>query len=222
MLRRFIRLLRRFLSNTSAPSRQQKWDRQWSKPDFAPRWQATQIPHVLQESIATNWLPRGGAVLDLGCGSGEIAAWIAGEGFTVVGIDFASAAIARARSTHQHENLRFEVVDICQGAPKLPQFDALFDRGCLHGLPSSCIEPYGATLASLLPPGGKFLLMHHTLRDNQSSSQDDLQEDVEQYVKRHLQPAFYVERTQPIDILTGSAPHSNTTIPGLAFWMVRR
>ncbi len=45
-------------------------------------------------------LPRGGRVLDLGCGAGEpIAQWFITEGFAVTGVDFAEAMleIARAR-----------------------------------------------------------------------------------------------------------------------------
>ncbi|THH39092.1 class I SAM-dependent methyltransferase [Aliishimia ponticola] len=45
-------------------------------------------------------LPRGGQVLDLGCGSGEpISAWLIAEGFALTGMDFAPAMleIARAR-----------------------------------------------------------------------------------------------------------------------------
>ena len=38
-----------------------------------------------------------GSVLDAGCGTGETALYLAGRGHAVVGIDFAPAAIARAR-----------------------------------------------------------------------------------------------------------------------------
>ena len=39
-----------------------------------------------------------GSVLDAGCGTGETALYLAGRGHAVVGIDFAAAAIARARA----------------------------------------------------------------------------------------------------------------------------
>lgn len=45
-------------------------------------------------------LPRGGSVLDLGCGAGEpIAAWLIAEGFRYTGVDFSEPMldIARAR-----------------------------------------------------------------------------------------------------------------------------
>jgi cyclopropane fatty-acyl-phospholipid synthase-like methyltransferase len=175
----------------------------------------------LQDAVATNWLPRGSTVLDIGCGSGEIAGWLAEEGFVVTGIDIAPAAIARAQATYQHENLRFEVLDICQNPPKPPHFDILFDRGCLHGLPSSCVASYVAALSSRLLPDGKFLLMYRTVHIKLSPSPQDAPQRVEQFVKQHFQPAFSIERVQSIDMLTGGDIHADTTLPGMAFWMVR-
>jgi 2-polyprenyl-3-methyl-5-hydroxy-6-metoxy-1,4-benzoquinol methylase len=43
-------------------------------------------------------LPSNSSVLDIGCGSGEITAWLAQNGFKVVGIDFAQSAIEKAKS----------------------------------------------------------------------------------------------------------------------------
>ncbi|MEM6385569.1 MAG: class I SAM-dependent methyltransferase [Pseudomonadota bacterium] len=43
-------------------------------------------------------LPRGGRVLDLGCGTGEpVAAWLINEGFQLTGIDFSSKMLEIAR-----------------------------------------------------------------------------------------------------------------------------
>ena len=48
--------------------------------------------------------------LDVGCGTGETAAGIAGLGaISVTGIDYAQSAIEQANARHQTDNLRFEV-----------------------------------------------------------------------------------------------------------------
>ncbi|MDX3264860.1 methyltransferase, FxLD system [Streptomyces sp. MI02-2A] len=41
--------------------------------------------------------PEGGRALDVGCGTGEMAAYLASLGYTVDGVDFASGALDRAR-----------------------------------------------------------------------------------------------------------------------------
>jgi SAM-dependent methyltransferase len=42
-------------------------------------------------------LPLGGLVLDVGCGTGQLAAAIAAEGFDVFGVDLSASMVARAR-----------------------------------------------------------------------------------------------------------------------------
>lgn len=45
-----------------------------------------------------NALPKGGKVLDLGCGAGEpIASWLIAEGFALTGVDFSEAMLNIAR-----------------------------------------------------------------------------------------------------------------------------
>ncbi|MGW0798131.1 methyltransferase, FxLD system [Streptomyces sp. NPDC002692] len=45
--------------------------------------------------------PEGGRALDVGCGTGELAAFMASLGYTVDGIDFADGALERARAEHE-------------------------------------------------------------------------------------------------------------------------
>lgn len=41
-------------------------------------------------------LPLGGSVLDVGCGTGRLGAWIAGEGYRVYGVDLSTAMLRKA------------------------------------------------------------------------------------------------------------------------------
>ncbi|MCC1493763.1 class I SAM-dependent methyltransferase [Cognatishimia sp. F0-27] len=64
------------------------FDRHRSRAFFEARWLAR---------FARD-LPRGGRVLDLGCGSGQpISAWLIGEGFRLTGVDYAGAMLDIAR-----------------------------------------------------------------------------------------------------------------------------
>ncbi len=73
-------------------------------------------------------------VLDIGCGTGDNAIWLAKQGFTVTGIDSAEVAINMANEKTRKANLgcsylvsEFPKKKI-QGGP----FQFIFDRGCFH------------------------------------------------------------------------------------------
>lgn len=57
--------------------------------------------------------PEGGRALDVGCGTGEMAAYLASLGYSVDGIDFAEGALERARAEHAGvEGVRWLRLDV--------------------------------------------------------------------------------------------------------------
>jgi SAM-dependent methyltransferase len=56
--------------------------------------------HYLQKrtGLVKDLLPMGGLVLDVGCGTGQLAAAIASHGYDVFGVDLSASMVARARS----------------------------------------------------------------------------------------------------------------------------
>jgi 2-polyprenyl-3-methyl-5-hydroxy-6-metoxy-1,4-benzoquinol methylase len=47
----------------------------------------SKIPQEVQDAVDSGWFSPGSSALDIGCGMGEIAAWLAQQGFNVLGID---------------------------------------------------------------------------------------------------------------------------------------
>jgi SAM-dependent methyltransferase len=74
------------------------------------------------------------AALEIGCGTGNNAIWLAARGFQVKAVDVSAAAVDKARRKAQERKARvdFSVVNVL--SDKLPggQFGLVFDRGCLH------------------------------------------------------------------------------------------
>ncbi|MFF3767345.1 methyltransferase, FxLD system [Streptomyces sp. NPDC001922] len=55
----------------------------------------------------------GGRALDVGCGTGELAAFLASSGYTVDAVDFAEGALTRARAEHAEvEGVRWLCLDV--------------------------------------------------------------------------------------------------------------
>jgi SAM-dependent methyltransferase len=72
-----------------------------------------------------------GRTLEIGCGTGTNAIYLAQHGFQVVGIDVSQVAIENARAKAQGHG-RFEVVDFLNDSPPDGPFQFAFDRGCFH------------------------------------------------------------------------------------------
>jgi 2-polyprenyl-3-methyl-5-hydroxy-6-metoxy-1,4-benzoquinol methylase len=154
-------------------------------------------------------------MLDIGCGGGEIAAWLAGQGFEVTGVDWSRAAIALAEAAHPNVGgLRFETLDICRRAPGRRQFEGLVDRGCLHTVPTRARADYVWNVAAAAKPGARFLLLHHLLKQERADM-------IRQFEELFL-PAFDIVRISDNVFERNSSKTHKPPVSGLACWMVRR
>ena len=100
-----------------------------------------------------------GVVVDLGCGPGTVAAYLAARGVSVVGVDLSPGMVATAQQRHPH--LDFQVGDMRNLA---------FDNEAVAGIaafysiihiPRDRIPAVLAELRRLLCPGGLLLLAFH-------------------------------------------------------------
>lgn len=102
-----------------------------------------------------------GAVIDLGCGTGANATFLAGLGHTVLGVDFAPAAIAKAESRARvnGSSADFLVRDALALEGIGRSFGTALDVGCFHTLQPGVRRSYAASVRSVLVPGGRLLLL---------------------------------------------------------------
>lgn len=114
----------------------------------------------LRRAIENRWYRRGTHVLDVGCGAGTNALFLAAAGFRTSGVDLAPAAIAAARERARRRGLAvdFRVAD----ALRLPygngMFGGIVDVGCFHTLPIRLRRAYARELGRVLRPGGRYLV----------------------------------------------------------------
>ena len=113
-------------------------------------------------------LPPGRA-LDVGCGEGADAVWLASRGWQVTGVDFAATALARAaagaRAVGEEVAARIEWVraDVTQWTPEPGSFD-LVSAQFMHLLTDERRVLF-ARLADAVRPGGQLLLVGHDFSD---------------------------------------------------------
>lgn len=144
----------------SEPARRQ-WAETYAKTNYRDLpWFSTEPYPWIVRAVRERWAVPPGPVLDIGCGAGTNALWLAGRHFRVTGVDISPGAIAAAerRRARRRVPATFQVGD----ALRLPFQDRSFryatDVGCFHTLPEDRRPDYAAEVARVLRPRGAFFL----------------------------------------------------------------
>jgi SAM-dependent methyltransferase len=135
------------------------WESHYRNSD--PDW-GTQ-PNVVLTDVVTAMAPRPGTALDLGCGHGGDAVWLASLGWRVTAVDVAATALERVASLATARNVADRVIterhDLARSFP-----DGTFDlvSACYFHTPIEI--PRHDVLrraASSVAPGGLLVIVEH-------------------------------------------------------------
>lgn len=108
---------------------------------------------------------RPGRALDLGCGEGRNALWLASRGWEVTAIDFSQVAVDRGRgwAGQRGLNVDFEVADVLDYRPETGAFDLVIVF--YLQLPHDEVRQVLAHAVEALAPGGTLLVVAHDLEN---------------------------------------------------------
>ncbi len=124
-----------------------------------PRWD-TDEPRPELVRLSKDLRP--GHAIDLGCGTGADATYLANQGWDVVGVDFVPEAIetAKSRTVSSGSSTHFVVADVTalREAGITGPFDLIIDIGCFHAIPQGLRDKYVAEVAAVARPGADFYL----------------------------------------------------------------
>jgi len=137
--------------------RREHWDRKYAEAGLL--WSAT--PNRFLVAEAADLTP--GRALDLACGEGRNATWLAELGWKVTGVDFSEVAIAKAHDRAAQEGLDIEFLcaDLLDYEPEPNAFELVL----VLYLQITAAERRQALAraVSALAAGGTFLLVGHDL-----------------------------------------------------------
>ena len=132
------------------------------------RYQANDIPWELGhhdpylESVIERYAIEPCRTLEVGCGQGHNALWLAQRGFDVFGIDLSLTAIKAARdlASGLDGQARFEVANLLEGPAQGAPYAFAFDRAVMHLFEAvEHRERFVEHLAASMRPGA----LYHTL-----------------------------------------------------------
>lgn len=136
------------------------WNEAYVSGKFLEHWEYRSPSQELVAVVAAGLVPSEATTLDVGCGSGVEATFLAQCGFRSIGVDLSGAAIelARARSADAGVQVEWHVAPVA--ALPLPDDSVDFanDRGCLHGIEPEDRGAYAAELHRVLRPGAPALV----------------------------------------------------------------
>jgi SAM-dependent methyltransferase len=148
---------------------------------FKP-WDTGVPPPELRDLIeGPNAVPPGRA-LDLGCGTGTNAIYMAQHGWDVTGIDFTPRAIEMAKAKVAAATVKPKIIrgDVSQleSLGVGDGYSLVFDLGCLHSIPESKRDGYARGVTAVTVRGADYLVFGFYRRLNRLANlkltQDEL------------------------------------------------
>lgn len=178
-------------------------------------WDDELPPPEVITTLAT--LPAGRA-LDLGCGYGRAAIYMARRGWEVDGVDFIPQAIeeAQRRATAAGVEVRWHVGDVTALTFLTPPYDLALDVGCGHALDAAQWAVYQASLQRWLRPAGLYLL-HARLRQEDEAPPLGPRGLYEPHLLRWLADGFILEQASH-----GAYAGQDSSWPSAWYWFRRR
>jgi len=108
--------------------------------------------------------------IDLGCGAGNYAIYLASIGFDVTGIDISPSAIKMAKEKAKKKGVKcnFLVADVLGDLDEVKEtFDFAYDWELLHHIFPEKRKKYVKNVYRILNPGGKYLSVCFSEKDPQ-------------------------------------------------------
>ena len=165
-----------------------EWDARYNEHDEAI-WSGRPNGRLVAEVAGL----AAGRALDVGCGEGADAIWLARSGWTVTAIDISEVAVSRARQAAELAGATIDWVcgDVLQAPFPARSFDLLSMQ--YPALPKAAGDAAVRALLDAVRPGGLLLAVYHDLDD----------EHREHMKSRGVDPADYVGADDLVQLLGG-------------------
>jgi 2-polyprenyl-3-methyl-5-hydroxy-6-metoxy-1,4-benzoquinol methylase len=181
-------------------------------------WNSETPPDALVELVQSGKV-RPCKTIDLGCGAGNYAIYLAGQGFEVIGVDSSPTAIKIATENAQKRGVRcrFIVADLLGDLHEVKEtFNFGYDWEFLHHIFPEDREKYVKNVYNLLKPGAQYLSVCFSEEDPQFGGVGKFRKtqlgttlyfSSESEIRDLFSPYFVIRELKTIKINTKFASH---------------
>ncbi len=167
------------------------------------RYEAGQVPWDDElpppEVVAEMQNLPSGRALDLGCGYGRAAIYMARQNWQVDAVDFIDIALQEAARRAQQagvaQNIHFHHSPVTDLHGLTGPYDFALDVGCMHNFDEAQLQAYQNELRRLLRPGALYLLFAH-LRNPDPTDNEDQRWPDEKRLRALFADGFALEKVE--------------------------
>jgi SAM-dependent methyltransferase len=183
-------------------------------------WNLESPPAVLVRLVESRWVQPCDAV-DLGCGAGNHAVWLATLGFRMTGVEISPKALEHAErlAVSRGVRCRWVAADVVAGLEGLENaFDFAYDWEVLHHVFPEDRERYVAGVHRTLRPRGRYVSVCFSETDAsgfggkgkyfQTRIGTTIYFSSEQELRRLFEPLFLIDDLREIEIPAKERPHA--------------
>jgi SAM-dependent methyltransferase len=186
-------------------------------PEDIP-WNVEAPPKALVELVESGRI-RPCRAIDLGCGAGNYAIYLAGKGFDVTGVDISPTAIRIAEENARRKGVmcRFVAADVLGDLREVEgTFDFAYDWELLHHIFPEQRQRYIENVHGKLNPGGRYLSLCFSEDDRQFGGSGKYREtplgtllyfSSEDELRDLFEPCFHIDELRTIEVSGKSVPH---------------
>ena len=134
------------------------WDQRYVEADTP--WDSG-VPSQQLKNFLSEGKVKPGRVLELGCGTGTNAIFLAQLGFDVTAVDLSKTALKTAREKAAAANVEINFVegDVTALPDLSGPFPFVFDRGTYHVVRKMNLPGFQKTLSEVVEPSGHYLVL---------------------------------------------------------------
>jgi len=181
-------------------------------------WNIETPPDALVKLVETGKV-KPCKTIDLGCGTGNYAIYLASIGFEVTGIDISPTAIKIAKENAKKKGAKcnFLVTDVLGNLDEVKEtFDFAYDWELLHHIFPEQRKKYVENVYRILNPKGKYLSVCFSEKDSQFGGSGKYRQtqlgtilyfSSEDELRDLFKPYFKIKELKTIEIRGKPAPH---------------